>query len=252
MKGLFKLALFAFSTCFIVACGDNWKEKSCIEEISKTAKYDFEIQEIKASSSTVEGVVTLQNGFGAKTTKKFMCSIDGKKSNHETRLTIFDKSTDIFCTECQKQESEIKTVVPIASEPRPTPVAFVESKYIRPYKYNRHGVTRIAEMLGVKTNKAGNIDTITDTHRIIFKAVDGVVNYSEIHLLETVPCNKADMFDPQVMLDSVAENIDKLVLNKELSNGYVFLQHNNKVKITVTCDEDGEPIKVKYFKDYGY
>lgn len=136
--------------------------------------------------------------------------------------------------------------------PTPSLVSFVDSDYTRPYKYHGFDVESVSKILKIKPDSSGNFYIKKPKHEILLETTAGIVTYSEVSLLETTPCSQSIGFDPKVMLNAVAENIDKLVLKQVLINGYVFLQHNDKLKISITCEEDREPIKIKYFKDYGY
>ncbi|OUX84087.1 MAG: hypothetical protein CBC03_14480 [Pseudoalteromonas sp. TMED43] len=151
------------------------------------------------------------------------------------------------------QKEEKRNAVPVAVAPTPPPVAFVGSQFTRPYKYHGFDVAKVSEILGVKPNAAGNIEVETNEHLIRYDVTDGVISYSEVYMLETAPCNQSQSFDPIVMLDAVAVNLADLEMNTRMTHLATYYDHQEKLKISVTCEQDGTPIVVRFSnKYYGY
>ncbi|MCO7251242.1 hypothetical protein [Pseudoalteromonas sp. Ps84H-4] len=142
---------------------------------------------------------------------------------------------------------------PVAAIPTPPPISFVDSEFTRPYKYHNFKVETVSEILGVEPNAVGNIEVETDKHHILYEATDGIITYSEVRMLETTPCSLNESFDPAVMLDAVAVNVANLDPQTRLTHLAVYYDHNEKLKISVACEQDGVPITVRFSnKYYGY
>ncbi|WP_339612320.1 hypothetical protein [uncultured Pseudoalteromonas sp.] len=142
---------------------------------------------------------------------------------------------------------------PVAAIPTPPPISFVDSEFTRPYKYHGFAVDTVSNIIGVKPNEFGNIEFVSDKHRIFYEATDGIITYSEVQMLETVPCKQREHFDPVVMLNAVAVNESDLEWQSAMTHLTVYYDHNEKLKISITCEQDGAPITVRFSnKYYGY
>lgn len=132
-------------------------------------------------------------------------------------------------------------------------VTFVGQKYVGLYKFHDSSTKVVADYLGVEPNAVGNMRIETDNHRIFVGSVDGMVTFTEIELLETAPCSQAKEFDPIVMLNAVGENVAKLSKQTNMTHLTTYYNHDQKLKISVTCPQDGVPISVSFsHKYYGY
>lgn len=151
------------------------------------------------------------------------------------------------------QKEEKRNAAPVAVTPTPPPVAFVGSQFMRPYKYHGFDVAKVSEILGVNPNAAGNIEVETNEHLIRFEATDGVISYSEVYMLETTPCSQTERFDPISILNAVAVNSKNLEERDRMTHLATDYDHQEKLKISVTCEQDGMPIVVRFSnKNYGH
>lgn len=132
-------------------------------------------------------------------------------------------------------------------------VSFVGQKYVGLYKFHDSSTKVAADYLGVEPNAVGNMRIETENHQIFLESIDGMVAFTEIELLETAPCSQTKEFDPVVMLNAVGESAAKLSKQTSMTHLTTYYNHEQKLKISVSCPQDGVPISV-YFshKYYGY
>lgn len=156
-------------------------------------------------------------------------------------LLIFGVATSTLVG-CGKKE----TVQSLELSPPP-------KDFISPDRFLKFRLEAASDILGVEADEYGNIEIITDKYRTQYFSSDGVINYAEIYLLETTPCSQAERFDPVVVLNAAAVNPKNLEERDRMTHLATYYDHQEKLKISVTCEQDGTPIVVRFSnKYYGY
>jgi hypothetical protein len=75
-------------------------------------------------------------------------------------------------------------------------------------------------------------------------ATDGVVTWVYIHLKKAKPCYLKTPFDPKPFLLALGINPEKLESAMDRTHLHTFYDHKRRLKISVTCGGDGEPMDV--------
>lgn len=125
--------------------------------------------------------------------------------------------------------------------------------FISPYRFIKFRLEAASDILKTTANADGSITTNTAQYKTRYSSTDGVISYSEIYLLETAPCSQTESFDPVAVLSAVAVNPIKLEEQDRMTHLVTYYDHQEKLKISVTCEQDGTPIVVRFSsKYYGY
>ncbi|MFP3352284.1 hypothetical protein R0K04_12775 [Pseudoalteromonas sp. SIMBA_153] len=122
--------------------------------------------------------------------------------------------------------------------------------FISPYRFITFRLEAVSDILKVAPNANGSITTTTSQYKTRYDSTDGVISYSEIYLLETAPCSQTESFDPIAVLKAVAINSQSLEERDRMTHLATYYDHKEKLKISVTCEQDGTPIVVRFSKKY--
>lgn len=144
---------------------------------------------------------------------------------------------------CGKQENKVETV-----QLTPAPAEFIS-----PYRFLKFRISAASDILKVAPDANGSIVTSTSQYETRYESNDGIITYSEIALLETAPCSQTEEFDPVAILKAVAVDVRRLEPQMRMMHLATYYDHSDKLKVSVTCQQDGMPIIVAFSnKYYGY
>ncbi|MBH0066776.1 hypothetical protein [Pseudoalteromonas sp. NZS100] len=159
------------------------------------------------------------------------------------RGLIFTLAISSALLGCDKQEIKVETV-----QLTPPPAEFIS-----PYRFLKFRISAASDILKVAPDANGSIVTSTNQYETRYESNDGIITYSEIALLETAPCSQTQEFDPIAMLNAVAVDVRRLEPQMRMTHVATYYDHSNKLKVSVTCQQDGMPIIVAFSnKYYGY
>ena len=122
--------------------------------------------------------------------------------------------------------------------------------FISPYRFIKFRLEAASDILKTAANADGSITTNTAQYKTRYNSTDGVITYSEIYLLETAPCSQTESFDPVAILNAVAVNPKILEERDRMAHLATYYDHQEKLKISVTCEQDGAPIVVRFSNKY--
>ena len=122
--------------------------------------------------------------------------------------------------------------------------------FISPYRFIKFRLEAASDILKTAANADGSITTNTAQYKTRYNSIDGVITYSEIYLLETAPCSQTESFDPVAILNAVAVNPKILEERDRMAHLATYYDHQESLKISVTCEQDGAPIVVRFSNKY--
>lgn len=122
--------------------------------------------------------------------------------------------------------------------------------FISPYRFIKFRLEAASDILKTAANTDGSITTNTAQYKTRYNSTDGVITYSEIYLLETAPCSQTESFDPVAILNAVAVNPKILEERDRMAHLATYYDHQESLKISVTCEQDGAPIVVRFSNKY--
>ncbi|MBB1434561.1 hypothetical protein H5201_09595 [Pseudoalteromonas sp. SG43-6] len=122
--------------------------------------------------------------------------------------------------------------------------------FISPYRFIKFRLEAASDILKTAANANGSIITTTAQYKTRYDSTDGVITYSEIYLLETAPCSQTEPFDPIAVLNAVAVNPKNLEERDRMTHLATYYDHQEKLKVSITCEQDGTPIVVRFSNKY--
>ena len=122
--------------------------------------------------------------------------------------------------------------------------------FISPDRFLKFRLEAASDILKTAATADGSITTTTSQYKTRYDSTDGVITYSEIYLLDTAPCSQTETFDPIAVLNAVAVNPKKLEEQDRMTHLVTYYDHQEKLKISVTCEQDGTPIMVRFSNKY--
>jgi len=129
---------------------------------------------------------------------------------------------------------------------------FFVKPFHRPFQYVGLTITDAVQEVGVEPNKVGNIIVENDECKMILWAEGNYINFVEIDILATAPCNQKQEFDSEPILGSLSMNPAELDLASKRTHCHTYYDHKRKMKVTVSCVYDGGALSasfgVKYYK----
>ena len=127
---------------------------------------------------------------------------------------------------------------------------FYSKPFHRPFQYIGMKVTEALVEVKGSLNKGGNIVVESEDCRMYLEAEGAFVNYVEVEIKKTAPCNLKEKFDSEPVLGCLSINPSELDLVKEKTHCHVYYDHKRKLKISVQCIEDGAPLIVSFSAKY--
>jgi len=126
----------------------------------------------------------------------------------------------------------------------------LSSPFHRPFQYMGMSIADAAIAVGSTPNKVGNIIIDSEQAHLFLEAEGNFVNYVSIKLKKTAPCSQSRPFDSEIILGVLSINPAELELARKHTHFHVYYDHKRKLKISVSCQDDGEPLSVEFSGKY--
>jgi hypothetical protein len=129
---------------------------------------------------------------------------------------------------------------------------FFPKPFHRPFQYIGMQVQDALKEVNGTINEGGNIIVDTEDCHMYLEVEGNFINYVDVDIKKTAPCNQKKGFDPEPILGCLSINPSELDLIEEKNHFYKYYDHKRKLKISVSCLHDGGPLSVgfsaKYYK----
>ncbi|HGF7372241.1 TPA: hypothetical protein AB5E75_003451 [Vibrio cholerae] len=127
----------------------------------------------------------------------------------------------------------------------------VDTKFLQPYVYIGQSVEKVADKLSAHPNEVGNVIIDTKQHHFLFESSDGSnVSYVDVKFLETTPCDQSRTFNSINILAALGINADSLELVRKQTHFHTYYDHENKLKVGVSCLYNGASLNASFSKKY--
>jgi TIR domain len=120
----------------------------------------------------------------------------------------------------------------------------------RPFQYMGMTVAEAAVAVRGKPNKVGNIIIDTDECHMLLEAEGNFINYVSVDLKRSAPQYRNRPFDPLPALGALSINPAELELVKSATHYHHFSDHRRKLKISISCLDDGWPLTIGFSSKY--
>jgi len=120
----------------------------------------------------------------------------------------------------------------------------------RPFQYMGMSIAAAATAVGGTPNQVGNIIVDTDDCHMLLEAEGNFINYVCVDLKRTAPQYQNRPFDPVPVLGALSVNPAELEHLKSGTHYHHYSDHRRKLKISVSCLEDGGPLTVGFSSKY--
>lgn len=128
---------------------------------------------------------------------------------------------------------------------------FVYSRpFHRPFQYIGMTISDAAKEVGGTPNSVGNIIIDTEECHMLLEAEGNFINYVEVDIKMTAPCNQNLKFDSEPVLGSLSINPSELDLISKEIHYHHYMDHKRKLKINVSCLGNGEALTVGFSPKY--
>ena len=129
---------------------------------------------------------------------------------------------------------------------------FFPKPFHRPFQYIGMQVQDALKEVNGTINEGGNIIVDTEDCHMYLEAEGSFVNYVDVDIKKTAPCNQKREFDSEPILGCLSINPSELNLIEKKAHFHKYYDHKRKLKISVSCLYDGGPLSVgfsaKYYK----
>ncbi|WP_018230330.1 toll/interleukin-1 receptor domain-containing protein [Methyloversatilis universalis] len=120
----------------------------------------------------------------------------------------------------------------------------------RPFQYMGMTVTAVAAAVGSEPNRVGNIIVDSDECHMLLEAEGNFINYVSVDLKRSAPQYRDRPFDPVPALGALSVNPAELELVRSATHYHHYSDHRRKLKVSVSCLEDGGPLMVGFSSKY--
>ncbi len=120
----------------------------------------------------------------------------------------------------------------------------------RPFQYMGLSITDAAIAVHQEPNNVGNIIVDTEDCHMLLEAEGNFINFVDIELKKTAPQYQSREFDSEPILASLSINPAELDLVRKRTDYHTYYDHRKKLKIGVSCLDDGAPINVTFSAKY--
>ncbi len=120
----------------------------------------------------------------------------------------------------------------------------------RPFQYMGMTVAAAALAVNGTPNKVGNIIIDSDECHMLLEAEGNFINYVSVDLKRSAPHYRSHPFDPLPALGALSINPADLELVKSATHYHHYSDHRRKLKISVSCLDDGWPLTVGFSSKY--
>lgn len=120
----------------------------------------------------------------------------------------------------------------------------------RPFQYMGMTIQAAAMATDRTPNRVGNIIIDSDECHMLLEAEGNFINYVCVDLKRTAPQYRDRPFDPIPALGALSVNPAELELVRSETHYHHFSDHRRKLKVSVSCLEDGGPLTVGFSSKY--
>lgn len=124
------------------------------------------------------------------------------------------------------------------------------SPFHRPFQYIGMTISKVEEMLGVKSNEVGNIIIENNECRMYMEAEGNFVSYIELDIKRTAPHYLNKEFDSEPLLGALSISLSELELIRKQIHFHTYYDHRRRLKVSVSRTYDGEPLSVAFCSKY--
>lgn len=120
----------------------------------------------------------------------------------------------------------------------------------RPFQYVGMTVSAVIREVGQAPGEGGHI-VVENEHCYMLLEVEGnFVHFVKVDLKQTAPHDPKKGFDSEAILGALSINPEELELVGQRTEFHTYYDHKRKLKVTVSCDNDGGPINVSFGAKY--
>jgi len=123
---------------------------------------------------------------------------------------------------------------------------FYPKPFHRPFQYIGMRVEDALKEVNGTINSGGNIIVESDDCYMNLEAEGSFINFVEVDIKNTAPCNIEKTFDPEPILGCLSINPSELDLVRAKIHAHVYYDHKRKLSITVQCLYDDSPLTVSF------
>lgn len=120
----------------------------------------------------------------------------------------------------------------------------------RPFQYIGMSLQEAAKAVEGQPNEAGNIIIDSEQGCMVLEAEGNFINYVNVDLKKTAPCCQSKPFDSEPLLGSLSINPSELELVRKQTHFHTYYDHKRRLKIGVSCPDDGASISVGFSSKY--
>ncbi|ACA88880.1 toll/interleukin-1 receptor domain-containing protein [Shewanella woodyi] len=120
----------------------------------------------------------------------------------------------------------------------------------RPFQYMGMPIHKAEAEVGAAANSVGNIIVENDDCRMLLEAEGNFISYVEVDLKATAPHYQNQEFDSEPVLGALSIGLTELDLERKKTHYHTYYDHRRKLKVSVSCLGDGEPLTVAFSSKY--
>jgi hypothetical protein len=126
----------------------------------------------------------------------------------------------------------------------------LQAPFHHPFQYVGMSVAKAAKVTGGTPNAVKNIVIDSDLGHMLLEATGNSISYVDVELKQTKPCSLTRGFDSEPALGVLGISPSELDFARRQTHNHVYYDHKRKLKVSVTCDGDGEPLRVGFSSKY--
>jgi hypothetical protein len=132
-----------------------------------------------------------------------------------------------------------------------TNLPILNTPFYKPSQYVGMTIAQAETATEGTVNKAGNIVIDIEQAHMLLESSDGsFVDYVEVALKKTAPCNQSVSFDAEPILGALSINPAELAFIRKQTLSHVYYDHKRKLKVNVICLYNGAPLSVGFSSKY--
>ena len=126
----------------------------------------------------------------------------------------------------------------------------LRTPFHRPFQYIGMPIADAARSAGGKPNEVGNIIVDSEQAHMLLEAEGNFINYVDVELKKTAPWSQKRPFDSEAILAVFSINPSELEPSRKQTHFHTYYDHNRKLKISVSCQDEGAPLSVGFSSKY--
>lgn len=120
----------------------------------------------------------------------------------------------------------------------------------RPFQYLGMSIGDVEEIVGEKANDARNIIVENEHCKMALWGEGNFVSFIDVDLLKTAPHSPNTEFDSEPLLGALSIGLHELELKGKKTHCHTYYDHIKRMKVTVMCHSEGEPLTVSFGNKY--